>query len=288
MIDLHSHTTASDGSLSPDELVALAVSRGLEAIAITDHDTFEGYEQATPFAAKAGLELVRGIELNSRLERPGDRTRWVHILSYFPNSKPADSFVAWLRTQQAERRDRNRRLAQKLQDQGIAVTVEEVEAKGRSLAGRPHFARLLVEKGYVGNIEEAFRRYIGEDAPAFVERDSPDTPGIMRIIRDGGGVPVVAHPVRVGLPHDDAERGWLRSLKDEGLLGLEVIHSEQDASLQQYYGALAKELGLIPTGGSDFHGTIKPDIELGAGRNGNVRVPYEVLTGIKRISGEVS
>lgn len=283
MIDLHSHTTESDGTLNPAELVALAQEKQLQALAITDHDTFEGFEKALPHATGAGLELLRGIELNSRLARPGERVRWVHVLAYFPNAQVADSFLRWLQSQKDERRDRNHRLASRLQQQGIPVTIEEVEGRGKSLAGRPHFARLLVEKGFARTLDEAFQKYIGEDAPAFVQRQSPSTRELMGIIRAGGGVPVVAHPIRVGLPHGAIERDWLRSLKEDGLLGLEVYHSEQDARLQEYYLALAEELDLAPSGGSDFHGAIKPDIDLGSGRNGNVQVPYAFLTGLRRV-----
>lgn len=288
MIDLHSHTTESDGTLSPSELVALACERNLRALAITDHDTFSGYEQAAPIAQQSGLELLRAIELNSRLELPGDRVRWVHVLAYFPNREPAREFLDWLQSQQDERRARNRLLAAKLQQQGIPVTLQKVEARGKSLAGRPHFARILVEKGYAKTLDEAFRKYIGEDAPAFVERQSASTAELMGIVRRGGGIPAIAHPVRVGLPHDHTERDWLKAMQDAGLLALEVIHSEHDSTLRTWYRRLADELGLVPTGGSDFHGGVKPDIQLGEGRGRNVEVPDEFLDGLKRVAQEVS
>jgi 3',5'-nucleoside bisphosphate phosphatase len=133
VIDLHSHTNESDGTLTPAELVALALKAGLEAIAITDHDTFAGYEQAVPFAAQSGLELVRGIELNSRMEAGDARGRSVHVLAYFPLGEAGPSFTDWLQSQREERRERNAKLADRLREQGINITLREVEAKGKSL-----------------------------------------------------------------------------------------------------------------------------------------------------------
>jgi predicted metal-dependent phosphoesterase TrpH len=279
VIDLHTHTTESDGSFSPEELIAEARRVGLDALAITDHDTFLGYEKAIPFAQNANLDLIRGIELNSRLLLDSGPVRWAHILAYFPDSEPSRAFTGWLQQQRAARRDRNVRLAESLRQHGIDISVEEVEARGRSLAGRPHFARILVEKGYVVDINEAFDRYIGEDAPAFVERESPMTESLVRLVRDAGGIPVVAHPVRLSLDVDEL-RTVLRRLKDDGLLGLEIYHSEQNVDLQNSYRELAEQLDLLPTGGSDFHGTVKPDTALGSGRNRNVLVPREFLDGL--------
>jgi hypothetical protein len=278
IIDLHSHTNASDGSLAPSELLALAQQKGLAALSITDHDTFAGYDAALPLARAVGFNLVRGIELNSRLILEGStHPKFVHILVYFPNSEPSQGFHDWLDEQRADRRSRNEKLAQALQDRGVNISLQEVEQRGRSLTGRPHFARLLVEKGYVANYDEAFRKYLGEEAPSYVERDCRTTEEVIEIARAGGGIPVVAHPVRIGLQRA-MEHPVFERLKHAGLIGLEVIHSEHPPGLQQYYRDLADELGMLPTGGSDFHGpTVKPDIELGSGRSGNVQVPFEFL-----------
>lgn len=279
-IDLHSHTNESDGTLTPAELVSLAKRIGLDAIAITDHDTFTGYEKACPFAREANLDVLCGIELNSRLylETDEDR-RYVHILSYFPEA-PLSQFREWLAGEQEDRRTRNRRLIQALQDRGIEITLEEVEARGRSMAGRPHFARILVEKGYAADSDDAFHRYLGETAPSYVERESQTTEEAIQITRSGGGIPVIAHPVRLSLPRD-VERDVFLRLKDAGLLGLEVYHSEHSPELQRYYQRLADELDLLPTGGSDFHGAAKPGVKLGRGTNNNVRVPREFLDRIR-------
>jgi len=280
VIDLHSHTNESDGSLTPKELIDLAVRTGLEALAITDHDTFSGYEKALPLARAAGLDLVHGIELNSRVNGdPG--ARYAHILAYFVSQAPGAEFVSWLSETRRERAERNDKLAASLRANGVEITLADVEKKGRSLTGRPHFARVLVEKGYAKSLEDAFQRYLGEEAPSYVHRESLTTAETVALVRAGGGIPVVAHPIRLGMDRA-AERAFLLEAKAAGLLGLEVCHSEHSAALQEYYWALARELELLPTGGSDYHGPgVKPDIELGTGRKGNVLVPLSFLQGLR-------
>lgn len=282
-IDLHSHTNESDGSLTPAELVSLARRVGVNAIAITDHDTFAGYEKALPAARESGLDLVRGIELNSRLNLAGrTQERSVHLLGYFPSSEPSAAFKAWLTGERDERRSRNRKLAEALQDRGVDITLEEVEARGRSLAGRTHFARLLIQKGYAVNSEDAFRRYLGESAPSYVQRESQTVEETIATLRAAGGIPVLAHPVRLSLP-PQVQRDLFVRLKDCGLLGLEVYHPEHTPALQAHYRQLAEDLELLPTGGSDFHGAPKPDVELGTGVKGNLRVPPEFLHRMRAI-----
>jgi 3',5'-nucleoside bisphosphate phosphatase len=283
-IDLHSHTTESDGSYTPQQLVELAVQTGLNALAITDHDTFSGYEMALPFARKAGLDLVRGIELNSRLilGNNGDH-RAAHLLGLFPSHEPSVEFTQWIQEQRDERRDRNQKLAETLKQRGVAITLEEVEARGGNLTSRTHFAQVLLEKGYVQSFEDAFRQYLGEDAPSYVERQSLTSEEAIARIRSGGGIPVVAHPVRLSLPRD-VERQQLIRLKEAGLVALEIYHSDQGPELQAYYHQLAQELDLLPTGGSDFHGRIKPNIDLGTGLRGNVRVPSEFLQRLRELA----
>ena len=281
-IDLHSHTTESDGTYTPEEIVDLAVNNGLDALAITDHDTFTGFEQALPFAQKAGLDLVRGIELNSRLNLSRrNEYRHVHLLGYFPVKPPSQEFVDWLNNERDDRRNRNRKLADALRHQGIEVTLEEVEARGKSLAGRAHFAQLLLEKGYVQTFEEAFSRFLGENAPSYVERQSHITEQAIQRIRTGGGLPVAAHPVRLSLSRQSEHEEFIR-LKSAGLQGLEVYHSDHPPELQAHYRQLAEELDLLPTGGSDFHGMIKPEIQLGTGLRGNIRVPAEFLSRMRQ------
>ncbi len=285
LIDLHSHTNASDGSFTPAELVDLAVALRLDGLSITDHDTFAGYEAAVPLASSAGLDLLRGIELSSRYYLPPNGAhRNLHLLAYFPAGSPSASFKQWLQNLQADRRDRNRRLVAALQSRGIDINLEEVEMLGRSIAGRPHFARLLVQKGHARNTEEAFRLYLGENAPTFVERESPTAQQAIALVAEGGGVPVVAHPVRLMISDPAVERRVLEDLKASGLGGLEVYHSDHSPALQSHYLRLAEELDLLPTGGSDFHGDAKPNVQLGRGINNNIRVPRRFLDRLRQLT----
>jgi predicted metal-dependent phosphoesterase TrpH len=261
--------------------VALAKTVGLDALAITDHDTFAGYEAAAPLADRVGLDLVRGIELNTKLNLPNGDSRHLHLLAYFPLHAPSNEFLNWLAGEQEDRRSRNSRLVESLQHAGIDITLREVEARGRSLAGRPHFAKILVEKGYATDYDEAFRKYIGDGAPAYVERESQTAETVIQIVRAGGGIPVVAHPVRLSLA-PSLERQMIARLRDAGLIGLEVYHSEHSPDLQVHYRLMAEQLDLLPTGGSDFHGSVKPGIALGTGFRDNIRVPHEFLDQLRQ------
>jgi 3',5'-nucleoside bisphosphate phosphatase len=279
-IDLHTHTTASDGTYSPEELVRAALEVGLSALAITDHETFAGFEAAVPYAANMGIELVRGIELNTYVNVPGTgRRKNLHLLAYFLR-QPASSFMDWLGQRQAMRRDRNRRLVESLRAKGVEITLDEVEDRGRSITGRPHFAKILVEKGFASDTDDAFRSFIGDEAPGYVELNAPTTENAVEMVRSGGGIPVVAHPVRLSLSGSNQERELVAYLQQAGLIGLEVRHSDQSPELQHYYAQIAEEFGLLPTGGSDFHGAVKPKVQLGRGVEGNVRVPASYLAGL--------
>lgn len=284
-VDLHAHTNESDGSVAPADLVVLAQRARLQALAITDHDTLTGYEMAAPFARREGFDLLCGIELNTKMDAsPTSEGRTAHLLAYFLDGPPSGEFREWLTEQQSARRTRNRKLVESLQKRGVEITLAEVEARGRSLAGRPHFARILVDKGYARNSQDAFDRFIGEQAPSFVERQSISTERAIQIVRHSKGIPVLAHPIRLGLARDIEKETFAR-FKNTGLAGLEVYHSEHSPEMQAHYLQIAAELGLLPTGGSDFHGDAKPDIHLGSGLNGNVRVPHEFVSGLRTFVG---
>ena len=284
MIDLHTHTNESDGTYSPAELVEAAKRIGLEGLAITDHDTFAGYDKASPIAGAHGLDLVCGIEVNTRTSRASaakERTWDVHLLGYFLHEPPSLSFREWLFDLLKSRRERNGRLIDKLRSMGVAIELAEVEALGRTLTGRPHFARVLVDKGYASSHEEAFRNYLGESAPGFVHRDSPHTAMGIQQIAAAGGLPVVAHPVRLGIRDPQQEEAFLAELVDAGLRGIEVYHSDHRPHDVERYAAIAKKYGLAVTGGSDFHGSAKPSVQLGTGINGNLSVPQKVLANLR-------
>ncbi len=279
MIDLHTHTNESDGTYSPGELVEEAVKIGLEAIAICDHDTFLGYDQAVPLAEGSGLDLICGIELSTHLA--GERDRQVHLLGYFLHGSPSAAFRTWLEELQEQRRDRNRRLIAKLQSAGIDIELSEVELMGRTLTGRPHFARVLVHKGYASNSEEAFRKYLDESAPSFVERQAPTVAFGIQQLLSAGGLPVLAHPIRLGIRDPIREEMLIGELQQAGLGGIEVYHSDQRPADREHYAKIAKKYGLAITGGSDFHGDAKPQIALGRGINGNLKIPMSILDDLR-------
>lgn len=272
MIDLHTHTNESDGTFSPFELVDTAVALGLEALAISDHDTFAGYDRALPRAREQGLDLVCGIELSTKFHG-----KTVHLLGYFLDTPPAEGFRAWLDEMRATRRDRNLRMAERLRSLGMDITIEEVERKGRSLAGRPHFAKLMLEKGYVSSIQQAFDDYLDESAKGYVDRQEPELAlGIQRIAA-AGGVSSIAHPVRLGYRDPVKMRALVSEMSGAGLSALEVYHSDHRPADVAQYLELSREFNLGVTGGSDFHGDAKPNVRLGSGASGNLNIPLSVL-----------
>ena len=252
------------------------MAAGLEALAITDHDTLAGYDRAEPLARAAGLDLVCGIEISTRFH---DRS--VHLLGYFVNQPPTAEFREWLLALQKSRRERNIRLIDRLRSLGVDISLEEVEAKGHSMTGRPHFARVLVEKGYVDDAEQAFEEYLDESAKGYVQRQEVAMhEGIERVVK-AGGVASLAHPIRVGkrgsrAGHEELE-AWVVEMRDMGLGAIEVFHSDHRPADVERYLDMAQRLNLAPTGGSDFHGANKPRIQLGRGFEGNLNVPRSVL-----------
>ena len=253
-------------------MIREAQAAKLEALSITDHDTFDGYEAAIPIAKAAGLELIRGIELSTRYQGSS-----VHLLGYFIGREPGPEFLEWLGQMQESRRERNRRLINRLKECGIELTLEEVERKGRSLTGRPHFARVMVEKGYVPDMETAFDKYLDESACAYVERrDSPLDESISRL-RDAGGIPSLAHPVRIFRNDYDKVDALIQEMVPNGLSAVEVYHSDHKPRDVEHYTGVAHRLGLAVTGGSDYHGANKPRIRLGSGYANNLAIPYQVL-----------
>jgi 3',5'-nucleoside bisphosphate phosphatase len=271
LIDLHSHTNESDGTCSPAQLVAQAVEIGLEALSITDHDTLSGYDAALPLAQQHGLELVCGIELSTKLHGHS-----VHLLGYFPYADGIEDFRAWVLHMQESRRERNQRLVARLNELGIEITLAEAEARGRGMTGRPHFAQIMAEKGYVANLRQAFDDYLDESAQGYVHRKEPQFAESVHRILQAGGIASLAHPtrVRVDLPAE------LPKLVDQGLNGLEVFHSDHTPRETELFLSLAKRHRLAITGGSDFHGDVKPEVRLGTGEN-NLAIPKSLLDALR-------
>jgi predicted metal-dependent phosphoesterase TrpH len=272
MIDLHSHTTASDGTYSPAQLVEEARRTGVRTLGITDHDTFSGYDQALPLAHQAGLDLICGIELSTKLHGHS-----VHLLGYFLspllNADGLGVFRRWIGDLQASRRERNVRLIARLRELGLDITLEEVQARGGEMTGRPHFAQVLIQKGYVSTVQQAFDEYLDESAKGYVTRREPAFAEAVKYIRDAGGIASLAHPIRL---REDVAAA-LPELRAAGLNAIEVYHSDHSAAQTALYRQLAEQHGLLVTGGSDFHGAVKPEIHLGTGRGGNLRIPDDLV-----------
>lgn len=254
VVDLHTHTVCSDGTLPPAELVRLARQVGLEALGITDHDSVQGIAEASAEARLQGVTLVPGVELSSSVDG-----RELHLLGYFVDHTDA-RFVAKLAELAARREARARGIIDRLQGAGIDVTFERVRAlAGSGSIGRPHVARALIEQGVVTTVAEAFDRYLSRGRPGYVPRAKFEPEEAIDVVIGAGGVPVLAHPLTTGDPD-----GVARHLVDAGLMGLEVYYSEYDHSTQRRLLRIADSLGLIATGGSDFHGpNFRPGRDLG-------------------------
>jgi len=273
VIDLHSHTDESDGTCSPAQLIEEAVRAGVTTLGITDHDTFKGYDQARAHAPAAGVELICGIELSTKLHGHS-----VHLLGYFLDDTGLDDFRTWVLDLQAARRDRNIRLIARLQELGFDITLEEAEARGRGMTGRPHFAQILVEKGYVSNLRQAFDDYLDESAKGYVYRREPQFAEGVDRIRKSGGIASLAHPIRV---KGDVP-ALMPELCESGLNAIEAYHSDHTPQDTQLYLGLAQHYGLRVTGGSDFHGAVKPGVTLGRGCAGNLHIPEDLVAKLRQ------
>jgi predicted metal-dependent phosphoesterase TrpH len=281
MIDLHTHTTASDGTDAPAALLDRAEALGLEALAITDHDTFAGADDACRALNGHRVELVRGIELSTRILNETEPSRRnAHLLGYFFR-EPSPDFRAWVEGLRGKRRERNAAIASNLRRLGMEITLEEAEAIGRNITGRPHFARVLLEKGYVRTLSDAYRKFLGEDGLAYVEREDPSVEEGIARIRAAGGLVSLAHPGRLNQPSAALEEALVARLAAAGLDALEVWHSDHDSGSASRFLQLARKYGLAATGGSDYHGEHKPGVLLGRGRN-RLRVPLSVLDNLRR------
>lgn len=274
MIDLHTHSTRSDGSDAPSAIPELAAAAGCTAVALTDHDRLDGIEEAAASAARVGVELVPGCEISC--EHPGT----MHVLVYFlqPGDGPLQTEL--LRLQQA-RIDRNVKMAVRLREEcGIDITYEEMVDEARSDAvGRPHVARILVRKGYVSTIQEAFDVYLAKGQPGYLDKERLEADVAIRLARESGGVPVLAHPLSLKLEPADLS-SLVRELAGYGLGGIEAIYGRYSPEEREAMRRLAVENGLVVTGGSDHHGTYKPDLQVGVGR-GDLDVPDSLLDDLK-------
>jgi predicted metal-dependent phosphoesterase TrpH len=274
-IDLHVHSSSSDGTLSPRELVLYAKEKNLAAFALTDHDVVDGIEEALAEGQKQGIEIVPGIELAAQYQ-----DREIHILGFFIDYKDP-YFLERLQWIQKERKRRNQKMLEKLNDLGFDITLEELKSvAGKDLISRAHFGKLLQEKGYAASITDAFQLYLSPGKAAYVQREVYSPKECIHFIHEAKGLAVLAHPTLYDLS-DEEIKDLIKILKAEGLDGIEAIYSlytnEEEAKLRSW----AHHYNLFITGGSDFHGKNKRQIDLGTGR-GNLKIPYELLEEMKK------
>ena len=272
-IDLHIHTTASDGTCTPREVVRLAVEQGLRAIAVTDHDTIVGHGEAMLAAMDYDIELVPGIEISTKYGVA------VHILGYF-----LEDLVPLLKGVVNDRDIRNAKMAELMAADGLPVSYAKMKERFGAVIGRPHFGELLVEFGLARDVSDAFARFVGKGQKYYVPRTTIDIDTSVEAVVASGGVPVLAHPFQYK-KSDGELRELIERCMDHGLRGIECRYSGYDAQQVAYLEGLAEEYGLLKTGGSDFHGENKPHISLGTGIGGELDVPYEWLERLKEAAG---
>lgn len=278
LIDLHTHSTASDGTLRPRELVALGHKAGLQALALTDHDTLEGLEEALAAGEELGLAVIPGVEISINGDELLGKPTSLHVLGLWVDRRHS-GLLAGLRTLQEARAWRNPQIVQKFNKLGIPLTLEEVASHaGGQLVGRPHFAQALLQRGLVRDRSEAFGRYLAAGAAAYVPKYRFQPEEGIAMLRAAEGLPVLAHPGMLNLSQLQLEF-LLRRLMAAGLEGLEALYSEHGTATRLGLTRLAARLGLVVSGGSDFHGRAKPEIALGTGL-GDLRVPASMLTAL--------
>ena len=270
MIDLHTHSTVSDGSDAPERIAELALAAGCSAFALTDHDRVDGLERARARAGELGVGFVPGCELSCEVE-----SGTMHVLVYWLEARPGPLQDELARLQDVRDR-RNLRMVELLQKLGLPVTYEELQAEaGEMGAGRPHAAAVLVRKGVVGSVQEAFDVWLAKGRPAYVDKERLRPATAVRLGQESGAVTVLAHPGSLGLGPGPLERA-VRELADLGLSGVEAIYGRYSPDEREGLAALATRQGLVVTGGSDHHGTYKPDLQVGTGR-GDLNVPDSVI-----------
>jgi predicted metal-dependent phosphoesterase TrpH len=275
-IDLHTHSNASDGSLPPREVVRLAKERRLQALALTDHDTIDGLPEAVAAGQELDIEVIPGVEISARHANGS-----MHILGYFLDYE-SEVLAQRLTVLKQARKDRNPQIIAKLNDMGIPITMEQVERiSGVGQVGRPHIARALYEGGYVRSLQEAFDIYLGNNGRAYVSKFRFPPEEALAMIRDAKGIPVLAHPFTLGLHTPETLRALLQELMAQGLAGVECYYPEHSSTQEALYLFLARELGLLITGGSDFHGDNKPEVTLGR-INCQSHLIYDLVVSLKQ------
>ena len=272
-IDLHIHSTASDGTLSPSEIIITAQDLNLRAIAITDHDSIDGSLEALGIGIPPPIKFLTGVEISASPPAAINCSGSFHILGYAIRLDDSE-LNGTLKVLQKARKDRNPGIIRRLNDLGFTFSLSDVRADaGEGQLGRPHIARFMVKKGYVNSIDEAFDRYLAQGKPAYQKKYRIDCQRAIDVINGSGGVPVLAHPYLLDLKRDDDLEKLVIVLKNMGLKGIEVYYPGHPPQETARYIELAKKYDLLMTGGTDFHGSLNPDIQMGTGK-GDFHVPY--------------
>jgi hypothetical protein len=275
VIDLHTHSTCSDGSETPVRVVELAAAAGCTAVSLTDHDGLFGIESAARRAREMGIYFVAGCEVSCTAN-----VGPMHLLCYFVTDGD-NPLAEMLRSRRVDRETRNAAILQRFVDLGIPLSSEEVAAEAHGpVVGRPHFAAALVHRGVVGSIDEAFARYLRTGAPAFVARTTLDPVAVIEGARASGAVAALAHPLSLGLPPSSLDEA-VAGLAAAGLAGLEAQYGHYEPGTREHLVRLAARHGLVATGGSDFHGTHRPLLAVGTG-TGDLAVPEACLDELAR------
>jgi 3',5'-nucleoside bisphosphate phosphatase len=265
-VDLHIHTNYSDGFYSPEEIILKAKELGLEAISITDHDNLSGIKKATEKGNEIGIEVIPGVEISSDI-----KDREIHILAYFVQTDSVE-LERYLKFFREERLKRAVRIVNKLNLLGLSLTIEDVMEKAKNSAvGRPHIAQAMLEKGLTSNFYEAFNKYIGNNGPAYEKKVHISPQSAFKIINDAGGLSFIAHPGYM-------EESLLKELIDEGVDGIEVIHSSHSQHQVKFYRGIVNEYFLLESGGSDFHGGKREDEK----NFGNYYTKYSVVEAMRK------
>lgn len=278
-VDLHVHSTKSDGTYTPTELVNYAVEKGLTAFALTDHDTIDGIEEALEAAKNKPITVIPGIEYSTEY-----LNRDVHIVGLFIDYK-APVFLEYLARFQQSRTDRNYKLCANLRNTNIDITYETLlEMFPDAVITRAHYAKYLLTKGYVKSMKEAFDRYLGDHTPYFVHREKITPQEVIEVTLKAGGVPILAHPTLYKLGKEQLDI-LVATLVGHGLKGIECVYSTYTPQEERQTKALAAKYNLIPSGGSDFHGDNKPGLDLGIGY-GKLYIPEEYMQKLKNARTE--
>lgn len=277
-VDLHTHSTCSDGTFTPKDLVAYGREKGLKALALTDHDTLEGIGEALYYGDKYGVEVVPGIEISTEYENTE-----LHIVGLFVSDESSE-LTAALADLKESRKLRNVKMVDKLNEIGVNISYNDVlnRCKG-GIVTRAHIAGEIIAKGYASSNNEVFDRFIGKDKPAYVKRDVLSWMDTLYLITKSGGLPVLAHPLLYKISDKRLEM-IVSDLANHGLSAIEAYYSTHSPSEVKYVKMLADKNRLKLSGGSDFHGANKPKLDLATGY-GNLEVPYEVLEGLKKLKG---